>query len=125
MLYTINDVVAPYVSYATSFFPTSGSDSAGNTFDPEKGKQVEIGMKLQSPDQRIQASIARYDLKRQNVLVNDPTTTNTTFKIQRGEQLTRGIETELNADVLDGLKVTATYTYTADAKLVKMQMQAM
>ncbi|MDH2605606.1 TonB-dependent siderophore receptor [Acinetobacter baumannii] len=119
LLYTINDVVAPYVSYATSFFPTSGSDSAGNTFDPEKGKQVEIGMKLQSPDQRIQASIAWYDLKRQNVLVNDPTTTNTTFKIQRGEQLTRGIETELNADILDGLKVTATYTYTADAKISK------
>jgi iron complex outermembrane receptor protein len=89
VMYTLNDIVAPYVSYATSFTPNNGTDVNNNPFKPEEGKQVEVGMKLQSPDQRIQGAIAWYDLKRQNVVVND--SINTSEKVQRGEQLTRGI----------------------------------
>lgn len=74
-------------------------------------------MKLQSPDQRIQGAIAWYDLKRQNVVVND--SVNPNEKVQRGEQLTRGIETELSAVILEGLKLTAAYTYTIDAEISK------
>jgi len=117
VMYTLNDIVAPYVSYATSFTPNSGTDVNNNPFKPEEGKQVEVGMKLQSPDQRIQGAIAWYDLKRQNVLVTD--TANSGYKIQRGEQLTRGIETELSAEILEGLKLTAAYTYTIDAEISK------
>ena len=117
VMYTFNDIVAPYVSYATSFTPNSGTDVNSNPFKPEKGKQVEVGMKLQSPDQRIQGAIAWYDLKRQNVVVND--SVNPNEKVQRGEQLTRGIETELSSEILKGLKLTAAYTYTADAKISK------
>ncbi|WP_249044009.1 TonB-dependent receptor domain-containing protein, partial [Burkholderia diffusa] len=116
-MYTLNDIVAPYVSYATSFTPNSGTDVNSNPFKPEKGKQVEVGMKLQSPVQRIQGAIAWYDLKRQNVLVTD--TANSGYKVQRGEQLTRGIETELSAEILEGLKLTAAYTYTIDAEISK------
>lgn len=117
VMYTLNDIVAPYVSYATSFTPNSGTDVNNNPFKPEEGKQVEVGMKLQSPDQRIQGAIAWYDLKRQNVVVND--SNNTSEKVQRGEQLTRGIETELGAEILEGLKLTAAYTYTIDAEISK------
>ncbi|KXO85230.1 ligand-gated channel protein [Acinetobacter venetianus] len=114
LLYTINDIAAPYVSYATSFLPVSGTDANDNAFKPEKGKQVEVGLKLQSPDQRIQGSIAWFDLRRQNVSVSDPI--NNGFKVQRGEQMTRGIETEVTAHFFDQLKLTAAYTYTPDAK---------
>lgn len=117
VMYTLNDIVAPYVSYATSFTPNSGTDVNNNPFKPEEGKQVEVGMKLQSPDQSIQGAIAWYDLKRQNVVVND--SNNTSEKVQRGEQLTRGIETELSAEILEGLKLTAAYTYTIDAEISK------
>ncbi|WP_030424738.1 TonB-dependent siderophore receptor, partial [Acinetobacter baumannii] len=117
VMYTLNDIVAPYVSYATSFTPNSGTDVNSNPFKPEKGKQVEVGMKLQSLDQRIQGAIAWYDLKRQNVVVND--SVNPNEKVQRGEQLTRGIETELSAEILEGLKLTAAYTYTIDAEISK------
>lgn len=117
VMYTLNDIVAPYVSYATSFTPNSGTDVNSNPFKPEKGKQVEVGMKLQSLDQRIQGTIAWYDLKRQNVVVND--SVNPNEKVQRGEQLTRGIETELSAEILEGLKLTAAYTYTIDAEISK------
>lgn len=117
LLYSINEIAAPYVSYATSFFPVSGTDFYDNAFKPEKGKQIEVGLKLQSLDQRIQGSIAWFDLRRQNVSVTDPI--NTSFKVQRGEQLTRGIETELAAYLFDQLKITAAYTYTPDAEISK------
>ena len=117
LLYSINEIAAPYVSYATSFLPVSGTDFHDNAFKPEKGKQIEVGLKLQSPDQRIQGSIAWFDLRRQNVSVTDPI--NTGFKVQRGEQLTRGIETELAAHLFDQLKITAAYTYTPDAEISK------
>jgi iron complex outermembrane receptor protein len=117
VMYTLNAIVAPYVSYATSFTPNSGTDINSNPFKPEKGKQIEFGMKLQSSDQRVQGAIAWYDLKRQNIVVND--SVNPNEKVQRGEQLTRGIETELGAEILEGLKLTATYTYTADAEISK------
>ncbi|WP_447511103.1 TonB-dependent siderophore receptor [Acinetobacter geminorum] len=117
VMYTLNDIVAPYVSYATSFTPNSGTDINSNPFKPEKGKQIEFGMKLQSSDQRVQGAIAWYDLKRQNIVVND--SVNPNEKVQRGEQLTRGIETELGAEILEGLKLTAAYTYTIDAEISK------
>lgn len=117
LLYSINEIAAPYVSYATSFLPVIGTDFNDNAFKPEKGKQIEVGLKLQSPDQRIQGSIAWFDLRRQNVSVTDPI--NTGFKVQRGEQLTRGIETELAAHLFDQLKITAAYTYTPDAEISK------
>ncbi|MDF2416234.1 TonB-dependent siderophore receptor [Acinetobacter beijerinckii] len=117
LLYSINEIAAPYVSYATSFLPVSGTDFYDNAFKPENGKQIEVGLKLQSPDQRIQGSIAWFDLRRQNVSVTDPI--NTSFKVQRGEQLTRGIETELAAYLFDQLKITAAYTYTPDAEISK------
>lgn len=117
VMYTLNDIVAPYVSYATSFTPNSGTDVNNNPFKPEEGKQLEVGMKLQSSDQRVQGAIAWYDLKRQNVLVTD--TANSGYKAQRGEQLTRGIETELSAEILESLKLTAAYTYTIDAEISK------
>lgn len=117
LLYSINEIAAPYVSYATSFLPVIGTDFYDNAFKPEKGKQIEVGLKLQSPDQRIQGSIAWFDLRRQNVSVTDPI--NTGFKVQRGEQLTRGIETELAAHLFDQLKITAAYTYTPDAEISK------
>lgn len=117
LLYSINDIVAPYVSYATSFLPTTGTDFYDNAFKPEKGKQIEVGLKLQSPDQHIQGSIAWFDLRRQNVSVTDPI--NSGFKIQRGEQMTRGVETEIAAQFFDQLKITAAYTYTPDAETSK------
>ncbi|EOQ74614.1 TonB-dependent siderophore receptor [Acinetobacter lactucae] len=117
VMYTLNAIVAPYVSYATSFTPNSGTDINSNPFKPEKGKQIEFGMKLQSSDQRVQGAIAWYDLKRQNIVVND--SVNPNEKVQRGEQLTRGIETELGAEILEGLKLTAAYTYTIDAEISK------
>lgn len=117
LLYTINDVVAPYVSYATSFLPNTRTNVTGDILAPETAQQTELGIKLQSPDQKVQGSISVYDLRRQNVAVTDPI--NTGAYITNGEQLSRGVEAEVNAYLLDRLKLSGSYSHMFDAKISK------
>lgn len=117
VMYLANQFVAPYISYATSFIPNIGTDKNDALFEPEKGKQYEIGMKFQSADQQIQGALSWFDLRRQNVLVNDPTDTN--YQITEGEQTTRGIEAEVNAALSDRWTSSVAYAYTYDSKTTK------
>lgn len=116
-MYLANQFVAPYISYATSFIPNIGTDKNDALFEPEKGKQYEIGMKFQSADQQIQGALSWFDLRRQNVLVNDPTDTN--YQITEGEQTTQGIEAEVNAALSDRWTSSVAYAYTYDSKTTK------
>lgn len=117
VMYPANQFVAPYISYATSFIPNIGTDKNDALFEPEKGKQYEIGMKFQSADQQIQGALSWFDLRRQNVLVNDPTDTN--YQITEGEQTTQGIEAEVNAALSDRWTSSVAYAYTYDSKTTK------
>lgn len=117
VMYLANQFVAPYISYATSFIPNIATDKNDALFEPEKGKQYEIGMKFQSADQQIQGALSWFDLRRQNVLVNDPTDTN--YQITEGEQTTRGIEAEVNAALSDRWTSSVAYAYTYDSKTTK------
>ena len=103
--------VRPYVSYATSFYPNTGTDVSGNTFTPESGKQVEAGVKFALDEDRTNLNVAVFDLRRRNVVVGDPV--NTGFSIAVGEQRSRGIEVGLTSDFKNGLSLIAGYAYTA------------
>ena len=117
VMYLANQFVAPYISYATSFIPNIGTDKNDALFEPEKGKQYEIGMKFQSADQQIQGALSWFDLRRQNILVNDPTDIN--YQITEGEQTTQGIEAEVNAALSDRWTSSVAYAYTYDSKTTK------
>ena len=104
-MYKATENVAPYISYATSFFPQTGLTFPGNPVDPEEGKQKELGVKFLSDDKRLSASLAYYDLTRKNVAVTD--TANTNFVIAIGEQRTKGYEAEVAADLRNGWQLSA------------------
>lgn len=98
----------PYVSYSTSFNPLTGADVNRNAFDPETGKQYEIGAKYQDPEGRFRLTAAWFDLTRQNVLTTDPA--NAAYKIQTGEVESRGIELQGTVSVVDGWDILASFT---------------
>lgn len=108
--------VAPYASLANSFNPVSGVDRLGAMFEPEAGKQAEVGIKFERDGGRQTASVAAYDLKRTNVLTLDPV--NSAFNVQTGEHHIRGLEVELAAELRAGWSLTAAYAYT-DAIVAK------
>lgn len=101
--------LAPYVSYSTSFNPVIGTNSVtGNLLSPETGKQTEIGIKYEPAGVNGHFSVAYFDLRRQNVLTNDPN--NVMLATQTGEVRSRGYEFEAVLNPLSGLKTTAAYT---------------
>lgn len=94
--YLFANGLAPYVSYATSFQPTSGADFAGTAFAPTSGKQVEAGLKFQPasapPGVHVFATLAAYQLTQDNVLTPDPA--HTFFQVQTGQVQVKGLELE-------------------------------
>ncbi|WP_349744458.1 TonB-dependent siderophore receptor [Roseateles cavernae] len=102
--------IAPYASWANSFVPISGTDFGGKAFKPETGRQLEAGIKFERDGGRQVASIAVYDLRRQNVTTNDPV--NSGFSVQQGEHHSQGLELEAAAELRNGLSLTAAYAYT-------------
>lgn len=111
LMYEMWPGVRPYISYATSFFPNSGTDVDGNVFDPEKGSQWEIGVKFDLDDGATSLTLAAFDLRRRSVLQSDPF--NDGFSIAVGEQRTRGAEIGFASDLGNGLSLMGGYAYTA------------
>ena len=116
VMYRINDMFAPYISYSTSFMPVTDAGENGQLLNPEEGKQAEVGVKLQALDQRLQGYIAYYDLTRKNVTEAD---ISGNFSIQTGEQVTKGFEAEIAAALTDQWNATATYSYIPTAKVTE------
>ncbi|MEC4881434.1 MAG: TonB-dependent siderophore receptor [Scytonema sp. PMC 1070.18] len=115
IVYQPTDSTSIYFNYAQGFFPVRGLSRTGETFQPEIGEQFEFGVK-QDFNSRLSATLALYEITRQNVLTPDPV--DTTFNIATGEQRSRGIELDIVGEILPGWNIIAAYAYT-DAKVTK------
>jgi iron complex outermembrane receptor protein len=112
LMYLFDAGFAPYVSYTTSFDPVVGSQApqrGGGTFEPTEGEQYEVGVKYQPPGSNSFITAALFDLTRTNVTTTDPDFP--TFQLQTGEARVRGVELEATASLMQGLNLTAAYTY--------------
>lgn len=108
-IWQLQNGVAPYINYSTSFEPTSGVDSVtGNAFKPTTAEQVEAGVKFRSADNRTQLTAALFDIRKQNVVVNTPTFNQYT---QNGEVQSKGAELALRQRVTDKLDLTLGLTH--------------
>ena len=114
--------LVPYFSYSESFLPSVGTDASGRAFDPESGRQYEVGLKYQPPSGIGLVTLALFDLERDNVVELDPATF---LSVQRGRARSRGVELEIVANFDFGLDLFANYSYldteirgNADASLV-------
>lgn len=108
--------VALYFNYSTSFQPLLGTTFNGNAFVPERGVQYEGGVKLDLLNGRLSATLAGYQITKQNVLTPDPN--NPGFLVQNGEQRSRGFEMDVAGEPFPGFRVIAAYAYT-DARITQ------
>ena len=104
-----NQTWSAYASIGRSFRPNVGTNASGGAFDPESGTARELGVKWQSPDERLSGSVALFDIKKRNVLVPDPS--NTDFSIAAGEVHNKGLEFELAGTIARNWRVALSYTY--------------
>lgn len=105
--YLFDGGLSPYVSYATSFQPTSGTNRFGAPFAPTTGDQIEGGIKAQPTGTNLLLTGAVFDLTQQNVLT--PDALNFRFNSQAGEARVRGLELEAKASLTDSLDIVASY----------------
>lgn len=108
-----------YTSYSRSFNPNSETSVSGDTFEPERGEGYEVGIKAELLGSKLSATLAYFDITKQNVVVNDPLFV--LASVATGEQRSRGVELDVIGEVLPGWNIIAAYAYidaevTADVR---------
>lgn len=117
--FRVTPEVALFASYSESFGPPvfgSARRTDGSLPDPTEATQYEAGAKFKTPDGRLNATVAVYDLTRTNTTVPIPGSPNLIEQI--GEARSRGIEVDVSGHLTDRLQVMANYAYT-DARITR------
>jgi TonB-dependent siderophore receptor len=104
--------ISLYANAGRGFAPPS-SRVVGKR-EPEESEQTEAGLKANLWGGKAQATLAVYELKRENVAIPD----RTGITRQTGSQESRGFELEIAAEPLPRLRTFFSYAYT-DAELTE------
>ncbi|MEH1833086.1 MAG: TonB-dependent siderophore receptor [Nostoc sp.] len=109
ILYQPSKAVSLYASYSESFTPSTTNTETGQPLEPERGKGYEFGVKTEFLDGKVFATLAYFDITKQNVPVTDPNFP--LASIASGEQRSRGVEFDVAGEILPGWKIIANYAY--------------
>lgn len=108
-----------YTNVGRSFRPNPELDRAGKAFQPERARALEVGGKWESPDRRLGATAALFDIRKRNVLTADPSNSSTeNFRVAAGEVRSRGLEFDLSGQVSLRWRVNASLALI-DAKVTR------
>lgn len=120
LVYDINENFATYASYTSIFNPTStNKDVNGNYLDPEEGNTTEFGINSEFYDGKLNASIAYFITKQDNLAVKtDPVQLTPeggdAYESVDGAKV-KGWDLTIGGEILPNWDITGGYTYT-DAK---------
>lgn len=109
VVYEFSPSFSLYASYGEGFRPNSGTDVLSNTFEPETTRSYEVGAKFAILDDKLNGTIALFDIKKNNVLTSDPA--NAGFSLALGSARSKGIEFDLNGELPGGFNVWLSYAY--------------
>jgi TonB-dependent siderophore receptor len=112
LVYSPTAAFSLYANAGRAFAPPS-SRVVGER-KPEESQQIELGTKAELGGGRLQATFAVYELERENVAIPDLTG----VIQQTGTQRSRGVELELAAEPVRGLRTLFSYAYT-DSELIR------
>ncbi|MCG2419049.1 TonB-dependent receptor [Aequorivita sp. F47161] len=110
------DKLAVFANYQNGFTnvapqlvgnPDDGAQTL-KTFNPEQANQLELGIKTNLFNNRLNATISYYDIKVKDRVITDPSSPFN--KIQGGEVVSKGFEVEVNANPFSGLNIRAGYS---------------
>lgn len=123
VVYDINRQLTAYAS-ATRIHISQGDKLAGpmpgTVLDPIEGTNFEAGLKGSFLNDRLNASIALYQINRRNQAVQDGSYPGNTDDmgvsccwLAQGDIRSQGVELEVNGEILPGWQVFAGYTYNS------------
>ncbi|AEG01275.1 TonB-dependent siderophore receptor [Methylomonas methanica] len=107
-----------YGSYTENFGPSNSEfRTDGQILPPQTARQWEAGVKTEFWDGRLSATMAYFDLTKQNLPVFDPL--NPLIPKTAGEAASHGLEFDLAGEILPGWRIIGAYTYLPYAKITK------
>ncbi|WP_036486305.1 TonB-dependent siderophore receptor [Myxosarcina sp. GI1] len=109
VVYKPIDTVSLYASYSQSFRPNTETTSEGEALDPEEGEGFEVGVKSEFLEGDLLATLAYFNITKQNVATEDPE--DPFSVVATGEQESQGIELDVVGEIMPGWNVIASYAY--------------
>ena len=111
LTYKVAPWLSVYGSYTEAFGgnASTGITATGNMLKPESSEQYEIGAKTELFDGKMNASLAIYDLTKQNIATAD--LANPGFSRSIGEAKSKGVELDVSGEITPNLSVIANYAY--------------
>ena len=109
IVYQPIEPISLYANYSRSFAPNSETNADGEPLEPEEGEGFEVGVRGEIIENRLSATLAYFDITKQNVATADP---NDPFaSVAVGEQRSRGVDFSLTGEILPGWNAVASYAY--------------
>jgi iron complex outermembrane receptor protein len=99
-----------FADWSRSHAPNVAHGVSSSTYDAEVGAQTEAGVKYEFVKDRLNGTLALFDLKRENILTADPT--DPMREVLTGRQASRGLEFDIAGTLAPNWKLIASYTYT-------------
>ncbi|WP_420807986.1 TonB-dependent siderophore receptor [Aliidiomarina minuta] len=107
LLFKANPELNLYASYSEGFLPLSGTDAAGNGFDPEESESFEMGFKWKRGDWALNGAL--FDATKTNILTSDPV--NVGFPASLGAASSRGLELDLTTSLGADTELRLAYAF--------------
>lgn len=118
-LYAFDNGVSPYVSWGTSFLPSTSQDAEGKMLTPTEGEQYEAGVKYEPVGLDGFVTVSAYRLTEDNVARYAGYSASLgSYYDSIGKLETRGLEVEGTANITENLSLVANFAYN-NAKIVK------
>jgi iron complex outermembrane receptor protein len=115
-----------YVTYNKGFDPFEASTNAqvyNAPFKPITSQLLEAGIKANFFKNKLETSIALYQLTLQNVAVNANDISEPNLFVQQGEDRSKGIEAEASGNIFKNLSITLSYGYNV-AKVIQSKISS-
>lgn len=110
LVYQPTKTTSLYFNWTNGFSPQFQARGRTNEqFEPQNTEQFEVGVKQNFLNDKLSATLAFFQVTKQNVLTPDPV--DSRFSVQTGEQESKGIEFDIAGEILPGWKVIANYAY--------------
>ncbi len=111
LVYDLSEDYSVYASYTEIFNPQTKQDEQGNRLEALEGENYEIGIKAALFDDRLDASVAMFETKQNNLPEIAGMSGGTTYYRALQGVKSQGWEMEVSGELLPGLQASAGYTF--------------
>lgn len=112
LVYDLTPQQSVYASYTDIFKPNNVNDINGKVIEPEIGANYEAGWKGEFYDGRLNANVAIYQVKRNNVPELEGYNSGIAYYRSSNGVKTKGFDIEIVGEVLPGWNVSGSYSHS-------------